>query len=175
MKDRTTQVLIGVALILATIAWGRGGAASIFEGLVTGGRILLSVTPLLVAAFLIAGLIQVLVSPEMVTRWLGSGSGWRGIALACVGGALIPGGPYVYYPIAAVLLKSGANLGVLITFITAKNLWSISRLPVEVALLGPDLTMIRFVLTLIIPPVLGIVAELLFGRHITAIRQGAPS
>ena len=59
----------------------------------------------------------------------GSRLGWKGIGLACLAGAMIPGGPYVYYPIAAVMLHNGAGLGVLVAFVVAKNLWSVSRLP----------------------------------------------
>lgn len=172
MRDRTTWILGGAALILTLLAWQQGGSDLAWDGLVTGGKVLLSVVPLLMAAFLIAGLIQVLVSRETVTRWLGEESGWRGIALACVGGALIPGGPYVYYPIAAVLLKSGASLGVLVAFVTAKNLWSVSRLPLEFALLGSHLTVVRFAVTFLAPPLLGVAAEGLFGRYVTAIRRG---
>lgn len=125
---------------------------------------------MLVAAFLVAGLTQVLISKEMVETWLSASSGWRGILLASLAGALIPGGPYVYYPIAGSLLTSGAGLGVLIAFISAKNLWSISRLPYEFALLGPHLTIVRYLATFIVPPLLGILAELIFGRAIDRLR-----
>jgi uncharacterized membrane protein YraQ (UPF0718 family) len=126
---------------------------------------------MLVAAFLTAGLIQALVSRETVSHWLGAESGWRGLALACLGGALIPGGPYVYYPIAGALLQSGAGLGVLVAFVTAKNLWSISRLPMEFALLGPRITVTRFLVTLAIPPLLGLAAQALFGGYIARVRE----
>lgn len=172
MRDRTTWILAGVALVLALLAWQQGGAQLAGQGLVVGGEVLLSVVPLLVAAFLIAGFIQVLVSRETVTRWLGAESGWRGIALACLGGALIPGGPYVYYPISAVLLKSGASLGVLVAFVTAKNLWSVSRLPLEFALLGSRLTIVRFLVTFLAPPLLGVVSQWLFGGRVASIRRG---
>jgi uncharacterized membrane protein YraQ (UPF0718 family) len=172
LPDRTTLFLILVALVLATVAWRQGGSEQVLEGLLAGGKTLLSVTPLLLAAFVVAGLTQALVSRETIERWLGRGAGWRGILLACLGGALIPGGPYVYYPIAGALLKSGASLGVLVSFVVAKNLWSISRLPYEIALLGPKLTFIRFGLTLIVPPLLGLAAEALFGAHIERIREG---
>ena len=175
MRDRTPIVLACVALALAGLAWWRGGPELALAGLVQGGKTLLNVVPLLLAAFLIAGLTQTLVTREVVTRWLGAGSGWRGIALACLGGALMPGGPYAYYPIAAALLKAGASLGVLVTFVTAKNLYSLSRLPVEVALLGPYLTAVRFAVTLALPPVLGFLAEWLFGRYIERIREAASS
>ncbi len=169
--DRTTGFLIVIALVLAGVAWGQGGGTLAIKGIELGGRTLLSVTPLLIAAFLVAGLTQVLISKEIVERWLSASSGWHGILLACAAGALIPGGPYVYYPIAGSLLSSGAGLGVLIAFITAKNLWSISRLPYEFALLGPSLTITRFLFTLIVPPLIGFLAELLFGRMIENIRE----
>jgi uncharacterized protein len=173
MRDRIPILLGLVTLVLAGIAWRIGGFSLVLAGLSDGARTLLIVIPLLLAAFLIAGLVQTLVGTEVVERWLGASSGWRGIALACVGGALIPGGPYAYYPIAAALLQAGAGLGVLVAFVTAKNLWTLSRLPLEVALLGPNITWMRYVITLIIPPLLGFIAEALFGRFIVNIREAA--
>jgi uncharacterized membrane protein YraQ (UPF0718 family) len=175
VRDRIPIFLALVALALAGLAWRQGGVALVLAGLMAGGETLFSVTILLLAAFLVAGLIQVLVTREMVTRWLGAGAGWRGILLACLGGALMPGGPYVYYPIAAALMNAGASLGVLVAFVTAKNLWTLSRLPLEFALLGPNLTVIRFVITLVMPPLLGFAAEALFGGWMERIRQGAPT
>lgn len=169
--DFTPIILALVAVVLAFLAWRQGGPELAQDGIHSAGKLLLQVFPLLIAAFLTAGLIQALVTEETVSRWLGSESGWRGIALACLGGALIPGGPYVYYPIAAALLNTGAGLGVLVAFITAKNLWSISRIPVEIALLGPQITIIRYIVTFMIPPLLGFVAEALFGSFINHIRQ----
>ncbi len=175
MRNRIPLLLAFVALALAGLAWWRGGPDLALAGLVNGSKTLFSVVPLLIAAFLIAGLIQTLVTRETVARWLGAGAGWRGIALACLGGALIPGGPYVYYPISAALLKAGAGLGVLVAFVTAKNLWSLSRLPLEFALLGPRLTLIRLAATLLLPPLLGFLAESLFGQQVEQIREGMPS
>lgn len=173
--DPVIVLLIVVAILLAGLAWRQGGVALAGEGLRQGAELFLRTIPLLMAAFLIAGLMQVLVSTELVKRWLGSSSGWRGILLACIGGALMPGGPYVYYPIAAVLLRSGASVGVLVAFVSAKNLWSVSRLPLEFALLGPQLTVIRYLATFILPPFLGLLAEALFGNKVEAIREGARS
>jgi len=175
MRDKTPLILALLAVVLAGLAWQRGGPALAFAGLLQGGRTLLSVTPLLLFAFLIAGLIQTLVTQELVSRWLGAQSGWRGLLLAGLGGALIPGGPYVYYPITAALLRSGAGLGVLVTFVSAKNLWSVTRLPLEFALLGSRMTIVRFVATLLLPPLLGFVAETFFGPFIERIREHMPA
>ena len=163
----TTLFIAAVALMMAVLAYRRGGLNLVLRGLELGGK------TLLLAAFLVAGLTQVLVPREVIERWLGVGSGWRGILLACLAGALIPGGPYVYYPIAGGLLKSGAGLGVLVAFVTAKNLWSISRLPYEFALLGPDLTLLRYGLTFLFPPLIGFLAEAFFGGWLERIREAA--
>lgn len=167
----TMVLLVLVAFLLAWATWRQGGVDAVLSGLERGGATLWSVALLLVAAFLTAGLTQVLVSREIIDRWLGAQSGWRGILLACLAGGLIPGGPYVYYPIAGALLQAGAGLGVLIAFVIAKNLWSITRLPMEFALLGPRLTIIRYLLTLAVPPILGFLAEALFGRYLTKLRD----
>ena len=41
----------------------------------------------------------------------------------------------------------------------------------EFALLGPRLTIIRFILTLAVPPILGFLAEALFGRRLSKVRD----
>jgi len=169
--DWTNLALLLIALALAGVAWSKGGPSLAITGVLGGLQTLVSVIPLLIAAFLIAGLTQVLFPAEIIEKWLGTGSGWRGLLLAGLAGGLIPGGPYVYYPIAGGLLKAGAGIGVLVSFISAKNLWSISRLPFEFALLGPRLTLIRYALTFVVPPLLGALAELLFGRHVERIRD----
>lgn len=173
MKDKTPIYIAIIVLALAVVSYRQGGAALAADGAINGMKVLLSVVPLLLAAFMVAGLTQVLVSREFVTHWLGSASGWRGIALGCLAGALIPGGPYAYYPIAVVIFQAGAGIGVMVAFVTAKNLWSVSRLPLEFALLGPRLTLIRVASTLVVPPLLGWLAEKLFGRYEDSIRLGS--
>jgi uncharacterized membrane protein YraQ (UPF0718 family) len=172
MRDRTPLYLLAIAIILAGLTWALNGFDSVLAGLSSGMHILITVVPLLIAAFLVAGLVQVLATKELITKWLGTATGWKGIFLACLGGGLMPGGPYVYYPIAAVLLKTGAGLGPLVAFVTAKNLWAFSRLPLEIALLGTKLTLIRFLVTLVLPPLSGYLAEKLFGGRLETIRKG---
>ena len=164
-------LLFFVILILSVLAYMQSGWDLIGDGFIQGLTILFRELPLLTAAFLTAGFLQALVKKEFITNWLGADAGIKGILLACLGGGLIPGGPYAYYPIASALLKSGAGLGVLIAFVSAKNLWSISRLPLEIAILGTTITIRRFLITFLIPPLMGIFAEKLFGRKINNIRE----
>ena len=168
-----TLIGMGAAVILlAVVALQRGGLGLLLDGLLRGGTMAVTVLPLLVVAMLVAGLIPVLVKKETVTRWLGREAGLKGLLLGGVAGALVPGGPYVYFPLAATLMLSGAEIGTAIAFVTAKNLWTLSRLPMEVALLGPKITVIRYVVTFVFPVILGLWANILFSRRSQWIREG---
>ena len=171
-KNWVQFLLIGVILVLGAVAYTKGGWQFVLDGVFSGLGILIRESVLLIAAFLTAGLLQSLVKKDLITHWLGREAGIKGILLACLGGGLIPGGPYAYYPIAGALLSSGAGLGVLVAFVSAKNLWSVSRLPYEFAILGGTITLRRYLITFLIPPLLGILVEWLFGGKIAAIREG---
>ena len=89
-----TIVLASVALILLFIGYQKGGGAHIV-GLKTAANLLLQVTPLLISAFIIAGMVQVLIPQEMVSNWVGAESGFRGILVGTAFGSITPGGPYI--------------------------------------------------------------------------------
>lgn len=148
--------LIGVAI------WRGGG--SLQKGLTFGGKTFLSTLPLLVFAFAIAGLVQVLIPREFIMKWLGPEAGLKGILLGTVAGGITPGGPYVSFPIVASLYKSGASVGTVVAFVTAWSVWAIARFPMEIGLVGPKLAIVRFLSTLIVPPLAGLFAQAVFGR-----------
>ena len=169
MKN-TVLAMTGITILLAVIGVLRQGPEIIMQALMAGGKMLIGVVPLLIAAFILAGMIQVLISKETVNKWLGKDSGLKGIMLGGIAGALIPGGPYIFYPVAASFLLSGAEVGTVVTFVVAKNLWSLSRLPMEVALLGPKLTLIRYVVTFIFPLIVGVMANTFFSGYADRVR-----
>ena len=160
--DTTTLVLAIVAILLLAIAFWRARDLPL-TGLLTAGRTLWRNLPILLLGFVIAGLVQVVVPQEVITRLLGSQSGIKGILVACVAGGLMPGSPYAVFPLAGALHQSGAGLGVVVSFISAWSLWSVARLPVEVAVIDPQVALIRYGITFIVPPIAGIVANLFSG------------
>lgn len=161
MKEmRRIYIIMGAAcILLAVLAWSRGGWEQLLQGVYIGLLMLLKLLPLLLLAFASAGLISAVSSEKEVSRWLGSESGLKGILLGGLAGALVPGGPFIFFPLAATLLVSGAGLGTVISFVTAKNLWTLTRLPLEIALLGPKLTLVRYVLTFAFPVLAGLAAH----------------
>ena len=84
--------------------------------------------------------------------------------IGCIAGALTPGGPYVSFPIVASLYKAGAGVGTVVAYVTAWSLWAVGRLPLEISLIGPKFTLIRFLSTLIFPPLAGLIARMFFSR-----------
>ena len=93
-----------------------------------------------------------------------SESGFRGILIGAAIGCFTPGGPYVTLPIAAALLRAGANIGTMVSFMTAWSLIGFTRLPLEVGIMGWRFTLIRLACTCIFPPIAGLIAQTLF-RH----------
>ena len=133
------------------------------QGLYASGRLFGSVWIELLLGFLIAGLLDVLISPSEITAWLGTESSMRGILVGWMAGLVIPGGPYLLFPIVANLWKTGAAPGALIALITAKTSVSpIRMLTYEAPLLGWPLTIVRCVPALFVPPIMGILGQWLF-------------
>ena len=133
------------------------------QGLYASGRLFGSVWIELLLGFIIAGLLEVLFSPSAITAWMGTESSTRGILVGWLAGLMIPGGPYLLFPIAAKLWKTGAAPGVLIALITAKSLVSpIRMLTYETPLLGWPLTLARCLPALFVPPSMGILGQWIF-------------
>lgn len=147
--------MIIAALILVLIAYFQGGLSLVSQGFLTGGKTLLNVFPLILIAFLVAGAFSTLITKELVTKWLGSEAGWKGPLLGTLMGAIVPGGPFFFYPLMATLIVSGANIGTMISFVAAKTLWYVGRIPVEIAFVGLRLTLIRIVITFALPILAG--------------------
>lgn len=155
-------IIMGViAIALLYIAYQRGGGEHIV-GLKSAGNLLLQITPLLILAFIIAGMVQVLVPHEIISRWVGMESGFRGILIGSAIGGILPGGPFVSMPIVAGLLRTGASIGTMVALLTAWSLLAFTRLPMEVGLLGWKFTFIRLACVFFFPPIAGFIANRFF-------------
>jgi uncharacterized membrane protein YraQ (UPF0718 family) len=131
-------------------------------GLKSAGNLLLQITPLLILAFIIAGMVQVLVPHEIISRWVGMESGFRGILIGSAIGGILPGGPFVSMPIVAGLLRTGASIGTMVALLTAWSLLAFTRLPMEIGLLGWKFTFIRLACVFFFPPIAGFIANRFF-------------
>ena len=156
-----TLILGVIATILVIIGW-RGGQDAHITGLQGAWKMTLEVAPLLIFAFIVAGMAQVLIPQELIAKWVGGESGWRGILIGCVAGGLSPGGPYVSLPIAAGFMGAGAGIGPTVAYLTAWSTWAVARMPMEVGIMGWRFTMIHIASTFIFPPIAGYIAQTFF-------------
>jgi uncharacterized protein len=160
--DANLWILLGLTLAAGVVAFVRSPELPL-AGLRSSVRLLQNVWLELALGFALAGLFDVLVSQESMVRWLGEERSGRGILIAWGVGLLIPGGPYVFFPVVASLFAKGVSAGALITLITAKTLVSpIRMLTYEAPLVGWPLTLARFIPGILLPPVVGGVGQWLF-------------
>ncbi len=155
-------IVMGVlALVLLFIGYQRGGGEHII-GLKAAGNILLQLIPLLIFAFVVAGMFQVLIPRELISRWIGVESGFRGILIGTGMGAIAPGGPFIAMPIAAGLLRTGASVGTMVAFLTAWSVLAVARIPLEIGFMGWKFALIRLACSFFFPPIAGLIANRFF-------------
>lgn len=157
-----TAIMGALAITLLLVGYYRGEGQHMV-GVKSALTMIVEMLPLLVFAFIVAGMVQVLLPRELLSQWVGVESGMRGIIIGTVAGGLSPGGPFVNLPLAAGLLRAGASVGTMVAFLTGWSLWAIARLPMEVGILGWKFTFIRVASTFFFPPIAGLVAQSLFG------------
>jgi uncharacterized membrane protein YraQ (UPF0718 family) len=156
--DTTTILLAAAAAVLFLIALRQGTDVAV-DGLLAAWGAVRRNLILLIVSFILAGLVQVLIPRDLITRWLGAESGAKGVLIGCVVGGVVPGSPYTTFPIVASLYQAGASIGAVVGFVSAWALWSVSRLPVEMALIAPRPALIRYAVTFLVPPIAGLLAE----------------
>ncbi len=157
-------IVMGVlALILVAVGYFKGAGQHI-SGIKSASKMTLEILPLLICAFIVAGMVQVLLPKDLLSRWVGTESGIRGILIGTVAGGFTPGGPYVSLPIVAGLLKAGASLATMVAFLTSWSLWSVARLPMDFGILGWKFSLVRLACTFFFPPIAGLIAHFFFGN-----------
>lgn len=155
-------IIMGVLAIIFLILGYYKGQGQHISGLKSALDMTVEILPLLILALIVAGMIRVLLPHELISKWVGVESGMRGIIIGTVAGGLTPGGPFVSLPIVAGLLSTGASVGTMVAFLTGWSLWAVTRLPMEVGILGWKFTIIRIASTFFFPPIAGLIAQTFF-------------
>lgn len=156
-----TLTLSVLALFLLAYAWRRNDGSH-RRGIVLGWRTLRRTLPLLLVAFTVVGYINVLSPQDLVQDWLGPDSGWRGLFLAEGVGMLLPGGPYVVFPLIAILYQAGAGVGPAVTLVTSWATLAVISVSFELPFMGWRFTAVRWGLSLVVPLAAGGLAQLIF-------------
>jgi uncharacterized membrane protein YraQ (UPF0718 family) len=153
--DTSTLILAAVAVVLAILAYLKDPGLPML-GVKNGVSMLAFVLPRMVVAIFLAGLMQVLVPQDFVSRHFGQGGGVRALLLATLAGVVTPGGPMVTVPFMVVLANSGAALSSLVAYMTAWSLFGLQRIIAwEAPLMGWRFVVARVVPSLAFPVLAG--------------------
>ena len=157
MRNALLLMLVPLAVMLVAVAYTRrlGELWTASLGQLQG------LAPLLLIAVIFAAGVEVLVPGEKIGRWLGEESGARGIGIAWLAGILTPGGGPIGLTLVAGVAKQGASTPVLLTYLVSLSTLSLIRVPLEAAIIGGRLTILRVIACLLLPPIVGVGARLL--------------
>jgi uncharacterized membrane protein YraQ (UPF0718 family) len=153
--DPSTLILAALAVILAVVAYFKDPGLPLM-GAKNGLSLLWFILPRLVPALILAGLMQVLIPQEVVSRYFGRAGGLRAIFIASLAGVLTPGGPMVTVPLMVALANSGAALPSLVAYMTSWSLFGMQRIiSWEAPLMGWKFVGVRVVVSLAFPVLAG--------------------
>ena len=158
-------LLILIALVLAAFAlsFWKGGWQLTFLSITKAGGLFEKIWFRLLLGFLLGGFIQVLIPRTLVSKWLGSGSGLKGILIASYVSMFATGGPFVWLPIVASIYRSGADIGPVLSLITARAILSLQMLVIwQIPFFGAELSLSRYIPCLLVPPIVGLLGRATF-------------
>ena len=160
--NSATLILWSIAAVLFLFSW-RAGTDTLQRGFELAWKTTSKNALLIFLAFIIVGFVNILSPEELVTAWIGPNSGWKGILTSEFLGMLLPGGPYVVFPIIDILAQAGAGLAPVITLITSWSTQSLLTVSFELPFMGWRFTVIRWGMGLVIPILTGLIALLIWG------------
>lgn len=105
-----------------------------------------NILPQFLGVVILVGVLLALLDPETISGIIGSESGWLGVAIASVIGAvtLIPG--FIAFSTAALLITSGAGYMQIGAFVASLMMVGVVTLPVEFKYFGKKSAILRNVL-----------------------------
>ncbi len=119
------------------------------KALLKGLKALENIMPQFITVLILIAIMLTVLNAETISRFLGAGTGALGVAIASVLGAitLIPG--FVAFPLAGELLRNGAGVMQIATFVSSLMMVGIITLPMEITYFGKRTAILRNVFALI--------------------------
>ena len=157
-----TYILYGITILLLAVSFFKDKKKTKMS-LKKAWKAFENILPEFLVVILLVGVLLAILNPEVISKIIGSDSGWFGVALAAVVGSitLIPG--FVAFPMAAMLLKGGAGYMQIGAFISTLMMVGVVTMPVEMKYFGKKLTILRnvlaFIFSFIVAYVIGVVVR----------------
>lgn len=170
LKRYRSFIAVAIAVLVLTIFNYELGMKALNITAYSLKEMILVIPPI----FVLLGLLDIWVPRETMIKYMGEGSGFKGILLSIFIGSAAAGPLYGAFPVAAVFMKKGVKFSNILVFIGA---WSTTKLPMflfEAASLGTKFSITRLLID--IPGIIiiaGILAKLVSNDEVKKIYQNA--
>ena len=137
------RAFIGVVIILGIITLINKDFG--FKAFYIAGDSFKEMALVIPPVFILLGLLDVWVPRETMIKYMGEGSGIKGIILSIIIGSAAAGPLYGAFPVAAVFMKKGVKFRNILIFIGA---WSTTKIPMfifEMSALGQTFAITRLI------------------------------
>ncbi len=154
------QVFLALVAMVALAVCLRRGMGTARRAVADTGSSLVKILPVFAVALPMAALLAELIPAEAAVTWIGPESGLSGIAIASVAGGLMPGGPFVTFPLVLAFAKAGAGVPQMTALLTGWSIFALHRiLTWEYPVLGWRFVAIRLLAAAPLPILAGLLAE----------------
>lgn len=136
-------VIVGTVVLYVYLGVRRPADAR--ASLERGGRMLLSLGTLILAALFLAAALGSLVPAATIAGYVGATAGLKGVVLAGLIGGVLPGGPYAVYPIVSGVAGSGATTASLLAMLTGYGAIELQRVSYGLVFFDPEVVAGRVV------------------------------
>jgi uncharacterized membrane protein YraQ (UPF0718 family) len=124
---------------------------------------LIGILPYVIIIILGIGVMQGFLSKEIISSFLGENSGFWGVILAGLLGAVLFIPALISFPLTASLIDSGASIMVAAAFITTLTMVGFITLPLEIKVLGKKFALLRNLLSFIIAIIIAVLIGVFLG------------
>ena len=155
-----TYILYGIATLLLALSFFKDKKKT-KKSLKKAWKSFENILPQFLVVLLLVGVLLAVLNTDVISKIIGSGSGWLGVVLAATVGAitLIPG--FVAFPMASMLLQGGAGYMQIGAFVSTLMMVGVVTLPVEIKYFGKRVAILRnciaFIFSFVIAYIIGLV------------------
>ncbi len=155
-------LLYGICILAMALSW-LNDRNKTKQAVIKAWKAFENILPQLLGVIIFISIVLAYFDANTISKVLGHESGWWGVILAAIIGAitLIPG--FVAFPLAALLLQNGAGLMQMGAFISALMMVGVVTAPVETKYFGRKVTIYRnlfsFIFSFIVAWIIGVMAQ----------------
>ncbi len=137
---------VAIALVLASFLKDRQKTK---KALMKAWKSFENIMPQFLGIFVLIGIVLAILNPQIISKIIGGSSGWLGVLLASLVGAitLIPG--FIAFPLSSMLLQGGAGYMQIGAFISSLMMVGVVTLPLEIRYFGRKAALMRNLLAFV--------------------------